>query len=211
MQIGDKIPFGVYEWRVLDIQNNSALIITEEVIERRPYHKTLIDITWADCDMRKYLNGEFYDKFSKEEKSRIITVINKTPDNPWFGTNGGEDTEDNIFNLTFEDVVCKYFGDSSALLYNRGKNQDYWFQRKDPNNNKRIAKYKGVIEKWHLRTPGKYQNRVANVGADGNNQYMSGSAHITGNPVKSYILEGKKAKDEDHMGVRPALWLKLQF
>ena len=77
MKTGDKIKFSRYEWRVLDIQENAALIITEEVIERRPYHNILMDITWADCDMRKYLNGEFYDKFTENEKSRIITVTNK--------------------------------------------------------------------------------------------------------------------------------------
>ena len=210
MQVSDIITFGKYSWRILDIQNNAALIITEEVIERHPYHNTLMPITWAECDMRKYLNGEFYDKFTDEEKSKIITVTNKTPDNPWFGTKGGDDTEDNIFNLTIEDVVCKYFGDSSALLYNRGKNQIYWFQRKDKNDILRRATYRGNPAQWHLRTPGRYQYRIANVG-------NCGSAHITGNEVKylsvkiSDIKHSKrrKAKDEDHMGIRPALWLKL--
>jgi hypothetical protein len=209
MQIADKILFNKYEWRVLDIKGNMALIITEGIIKCRPYHNILMDITWADSDMRKYLNSEFYDGFIDDEKSRIVAVINKTPDNPWFGTKGGEDTEDKIFNLTFEDVVSRYFGDSSALIYNRGKNQDYWFQRKDKNNNKRIAKYIGNEDiktsnknQWHLRTPGKYQNRIACVGT-------GGSAHITGNPVKSFILDGRKAKDIDHMGIRPALWLKF--
>ena len=212
MQVGDLIIFGKYEWRVLEIQNNSALIITEEVIARRPYHNILMDITWADCDMRKYLNGEFYDRFTEEEKSRIVTVINENPDNPWFGTKGGVDTEDKVFNLTIFDVVCKYFGDSSNLLYNRGKNQTYWFQRKDPNNNKRIAKHKGVNTQWHLRTPGRYQCGISNVGGDG-------SAHITGNGVKSLTVKisnvhhskRRKATDEDHMGIRPALWLKLEI
>ena len=38
MQIGDKIRFGRYDWRVLDIQNDMALIITDEIIEQRVYH-----------------------------------------------------------------------------------------------------------------------------------------------------------------------------
>ena len=38
IKIGSLLSFGSYNWRVLDIQNNTALIITEEIIEQRPYH-----------------------------------------------------------------------------------------------------------------------------------------------------------------------------
>jgi hypothetical protein len=31
MKIGDIIPFGEYNWRVLDVQGDRALIITEDV------------------------------------------------------------------------------------------------------------------------------------------------------------------------------------
>jgi hypothetical protein len=69
MQIGDILSFGSYKWRVLDIQNDTALIITEEIIEQRPYHDRYVDITWADCELRKYLNGEFYDKPESVQKT----------------------------------------------------------------------------------------------------------------------------------------------
>lgn len=35
---GAKIRFGKYDWYVLDEQDDRALIITEKVIEKRPYH-----------------------------------------------------------------------------------------------------------------------------------------------------------------------------
>ncbi|WMJ86047.1 DUF6273 domain-containing protein [Anaerocolumna sp. MB42-C2] len=31
-------------------------------------------MTWADCSLRKYLNSEFYSKFTVAEQSRIIPV-----------------------------------------------------------------------------------------------------------------------------------------
>lgn len=130
IKINSLITFGPYNWRVLDIQNNAALIITENIIEQRSYHDTYKEITWADCALRKYLNGEFYDKFTEAEKSRIDLVINRNLDNEWYGSKGGEDTEDRIFLLSIEEVVCHYFGDSSSRLYNKGKNQRYWFERK---------------------------------------------------------------------------------
>ena len=67
MQTGDKISFGSYEWRVLEVKNNTALIITEYIIEQRAYHNAYKDITWADCSLRKYLNNEFYDRFTAAE------------------------------------------------------------------------------------------------------------------------------------------------
>jgi len=134
MQIGDKINFNKFKWLVLDIKDGKALIITEGIIEHRRYHDAYKEITWAECSLRKYLNGEFYDRFSAADQSRIIPAINKNHDNQWYGTKGGEDTKDKIFLLSLEEVSCKYFGDSSSKLYSPRKNQRYWYERKDENN-----------------------------------------------------------------------------
>ncbi len=200
MQVGDKIIFGKYEWRVLDINNDTALIITEYIIEQRPYHDAYKDITWADCSLRKYLNGEFYDKFSAADRSRIIPVINRNPDNQWYGSKGGADTRDNIFLLSLEEVTCQYFGDSSSKLYNPKKNQRYWFERKDENNSKRITRLEGEewCNWWWLRTPGRVNIKTVYIHGDGN-------IGIQGNN----ILKGNIADGKCLGGVRPALWLKM--
>lgn len=202
IKIDSALSLGGYNWRVLDIQNNTALIITEDIIEQHPYHDAYKDITWADCALRKYLNGEFYDKFNETDKSRIIPVINKNLDNQWYGSKGGADTEDHIFLLSIEEV-CKYFGDSTSKLYNRGKNQRYWFERKDENNSKRIAKLLGKEGSWWwwLRSPGRVNVKAVYIfGTDGN-------IGIQGNNIlKGNISDGKCTG-----GVRPALWLKLEL
>ena len=201
MQAGDKISFGSYEWRVLEVQNNTALIITEYIIEQRAYHNAYKDITWADCSLRKYLNSEFYDKFTAADKSRIIPVINKNSDNQWYGTKGGEDTQDSIFLLSIEETVCRYFGDSSLKLYNPGKNQRYWFERKDENNSKRTARLENKKESswwWWLRSPGRVSIKAVYIHGDGN-------IGIQGNN----ILKGNISDGECKGGIRPALWLKL--
>ncbi|MGN6711455.1 DUF6273 domain-containing protein [Anaerocolumna jejuensis] len=200
MQVGDKIVFDKYEWRVLDIQNNAALVITEEIIEQRSYHDAYRDITWADCSLRKYLNGEFYNKFTTADKSRINPVINKNLDNQWYGSKGGADTRDYIFLLSLEEV-CTYFGDSLSKLQNRGKNQRYWFERKDENNSKRIARLQGKEWDWWwwLRSPGRVNVKAVYIfGTDGN-------IGIQGNN----ILKGNLSDGKCTGGVRPALWLKL--
>ena len=201
MQTGDKISFGSYEWRVLEVQNNTALIITEYIIEQRAYHNAYKDITWADCSLRKYLNSEFYDRFTAAEKSRIIPVLNKNPDNQWYGTKGGTDTQDSIFLLSIEETVCRYFGDSSSKLYSPGKNQRYWFERKDKNNSKRIARLEKRKEGswwWWLRSPGRVSIKAVYIHGDGN-------IGIQGNN----ILKGNISDGECKGGVRSALWLKF--
>ena len=199
--INSIISFGRYDWRVLDIQNDAALLITEDIIDQRPYHDAYKHITWADCALRKYLNGEFYDSFSDADKARIIPVINKNPDNQWYGSTGGEDTYDKIFLLSIEEVVCRYFGDSSSLLYNKGKNQIYWFERKDPNNSKRIARVhdNGYISWWWLRSPGRLNLKAVYIHGDGN-------IGIQGNN----ILKGNIGDGRCIGGVRPALWLRIE-
>jgi hypothetical protein len=200
MQVGDKIVFGQYEWRVLEIQNNVALIITEYIIEQRVYHESYKDITWADCSLRKYLNDEFYDKFIEADQSRIIPVINKNLDNQWYGSKGGTDSRDSIFLLSLEEVTCQYFGDSSSKLYKPGKNQRYWFERKDENNNKRIARLEGYTWStwWWLRSPGRVNVKAVYIHGDGN-------IGIQGNN----ILKGNLSDGKCLGGVRPALWVKL--
>ncbi len=201
MQVGDKISFGNYTWQVVDIQNDRALMITEHIIEQRPYHNAYVGITWADCSLRSYLNGEFYDRFCTEDKSRIVPVININSDNQWYGTNGGEDTRDRIFLLSMEEVVCLYFGDSSLKLYNPGRNQRYWFERKDENNRRRIARLEANKEQiwwWWVRTPGRVNVKAVYIHGDGN-------IGIQGNN----ILKGNIADGKCTGGVRPALWLKL--
>jgi len=201
--IGGAILFGGYNWRILDIKNNAALIITENIIEHRSYHDVYKDITWADCSLRKYLNGEFYDKFNDADKLRIIPVLNKNPDNQWYGSNGGADTKDSIFLLSIEEVVCQYFGDSSTKLYNPGKNQRYWFERKDENNSKRVARLEANNERiwwWGLRSPGRLNIKVVDIHGDGN-------IGIQGNN----ILKGNISDGRCTGGVRPAMWIKLDL
>lgn len=196
MQKGDIIRFGKYRWRVLDVGEKSALIMTEEMTELRAYHDKPGDVTWAECELRKYLNGDFFNSFTEEEKSRIIPTAVKNGDNPWFGTVGGEDTVDNIFLPSIEEAVCMYFGDSSANLRVPGGKYKYWFTRKDANNEKRMSTYLGHIWWWWLRSPGRKQVKAAyvhgdgNIGIQGNNALkcnLSGVYHPVNNDVRGGI------------------------
>ena len=151
-KVGDVIEFGDWNWRVLDVQDGKLLIITENSIEQRPYNVEQKEVTWETCTLRKYLNGEFYAKFSKEEQGRIAETKISNPNNPEHGANGGNDTTDKIFLLSIEEAR-KYFSSDSA----------------------RIAKYNNATWYWWLRSPGHDSLTAASVDYDGN-VYVYGDA-----------------------------------
>ena len=198
MQIGDKVSFGKHIWRVLDIRESSALIMTENIIETRSYHDRYAKTTWANCALRQYLNNEFYNQFTEYEKMQIVPIINQNPNNQWYGTDGGRDTQDNIFLLSLEEATCKYFGDSSVKLYNRNPKHKYWFQSKDENNHKRGTTFKGHKNSYWLRTPGRIGEKAVYIKGNG-------CVGIQGNNV----LEGNVSERDYFGGVRPVLWLRI--
>ena len=187
----DIVTFGNYRWRVLNINEGRALVITEEIIELRWYNNDFVEITWAECELRNYLNSDFRDTFNHDEKAKIIAVTNSNLNNQWFKTEGGIDTLDSIFLLSLEEV-CEYFGDSKEHLLNKGKQK--WLID-DENNRKRQAKYGSEYHWWRLRSPGYYGRTSASVNSNGN-------VYVRGN--------GVYGKPRDGGGVRPALWLKLE-
>jgi predicted cupin superfamily sugar epimerase len=138
---GATISFGGHNWIVLEvIDGNKALILSDRVIELRPYHSPYSSISWEKCELRQYLNGEFYEKtFSAEEKRRIIeTEIG----------NKGNNTKDKIFLLSSGEVsISKYFkDDSERITLDRNTAEVCW---------------------WWLRSPGSFSYFAAYVDNDG--------------------------------------------
>ena len=67
-RIGDRdYPFGGNTWHVLDIQDGEALLLMNEIHEKRWYHYVNVPISWERCDLRKYLNDVYLGTFSKED------------------------------------------------------------------------------------------------------------------------------------------------
>jgi DNA-directed RNA polymerase subunit RPC12/RpoP len=185
--IGSIHKFANIDWRVLDVdkQNNKALLISEEILEKCPYNDKPLSITWENCTLCKYLNGEFLDKLGAAN-SAIAETRNNNPNNQWFGAPGGNATNDKVFLLSL-DEVCRYFGDSTVNL--RRKSGLFI---SDENNPKRVANYGSKAALWWwLRSPGITSTSAAGVIYDGR-------VFVCGSNV-----------DIDSGGVRPALWLNL--
>jgi len=186
-EVGETITFGDYGWKALDVKDGKILLLSELILEERRYSEKRNDVTWETCEIRQYLNGEFYESFGKS-RGKIVKAANANPDNPWFGTAGGGDTEDYIFLLSLGEVA-QYFGDSGKLDY---PPEGFNLAMDDGFNSARIANKKdGKADWWWLRTPGGLSDGAAFVSAEG-------TVYISGNSV-----ETKSG------GVRPAMWVDL--
>ena len=199
---GDKYEFGHYPkerdgkdepllWRVLDVdaEKGRALLITENLIDCRKYHEKLKDITWEECDLRKWMNGEFIDRaFDIEDLGKIAEMPIMNPDNPEYGTKGGRATTDKVFALSIDEAE-KYFRDdvdrrAAVTPYARRQgsycDKDYKSSDGQP------------VGGWWLRSPGNSSGSASIVDSDG------GGVGRVGFKVNFYLVS-----------VRPALWLNL--
>jgi len=197
------VKLGGIDWRVLDVKNDKALLISEKVLEKRKYNAEEKYITWENCTLRKYLNGEIYDNLGAA-KAAVVETRNSNTNNPWYETNGGSATTDKVFLLSL-DEVCRYFGDSTGYLNKKHITSNGWLE--DSYKNARIAKdSKGETRDWWLRSPGQHGDLATYVSSYG------------GVVVRGSFVDGgedalRRARSTDYYDgivyVRPALWLKL--
>jgi hypothetical protein len=216
---GGKIYFGGYDWYVLERQSGRTLVITEKIISSRPYHHAEGKIAWETCDLRGYLNGEFYSSFDSADRKRIVEVSNENPDNPWYGTRGGNPTRDKIFLLGIAEII-KYFGDSGQIKTRYMYPSPYGDWCKDEflpwiddrfNINRRAVDEEGVCAHYWLRSPGSNERVTTNIMGFCGDGFDQGCINIMGclDMVDGHFLLESSGTDSltNPGGVRPAMWL----
>lgn len=180
--------FGRYKderikWRVLDIQDERALLLSENALVAMPYNNDHEAVTWSECTLRKWLNGDFLNTaFDPAERVYIFEVLLANEDNPRNGMPGGPDTQDKVFCLSINEVLT-YFEhpwDRVCFSTHYAKENGAWAEG-------RGAGY------WWLRSQGVDVDVAAYVNPCGNIEACGRSISLSG------------------FGVRPALWLNLHF
>ncbi len=120
------------KWRVLSVdENNNALIVADKNLDCKPYNETYTDVTWETSTLRSWLNGygtdsnvdgidysadNFIDTaFTEEEQEAINTTTVVNNDNPSYGTEGGNNTEDKVYLLSIEEASNVEYGFDSTF------------------------------------------------------------------------------------------------
>ena len=197
LRVGDKLRYGAFPqgskgeiqplmWRVLAVEKDKALIITEQLIDTMQYNSFSDDITWEQCSLRFWLNNTFITSaFGGSLPRRVMVTTNDNPDNPKHGTEGGAPTEDKVFLLSVEEAE-KYFKDNAdrmAGVTEYAQKQGAWVSNDYllPNGEKA-----GL---WWLRSPGYISHTASRVLINGDINSHGGS-----------IVR-------ENVAVRPAMWI----
>ena len=140
-KVGDIITLGTYpqgakeevkpiEWRVLDVKNGQALVISEYALDCKPFNDIKASVTWETCTLRKWLNDDFYDKaFNGEDKAKITTTTVTADKNPSYNTPQGSSTHDKVFLLSVKETEKLFLNaterecEGTAYCHNRGAYQ----------------------------------------------------------------------------------------
>ena len=194
LNVGDIITFGAYQWKVLDVKSDRALILAERSIGEMRYSTSDSMTKWRTSAVRTWLQEHLASNaFNDEERTRAIEVINKPDPNPYYDyVDDDQDVRDRIFLLTAKEVV-QYFGDSGQLGTSANLNDQY--------NANRIIEHSTIDEDhvWWLRTSGRslgFQPIVTHIGVI----YLGGVPAAP--PTPDY-------PGNTRPGVRPAMWIKM--
>ena len=176
------------KWRVLSVNGSDAFLLADQNLDAKPYNEEYTDVTWATCTLRTWLNDTFLNTaFTSAEQAAIKNTSVVNDDNPYHGTEGGENTTDKVYLLSIAEVsntAYGFNGDFQTSSETReAKNTAY-------------AKECGALESeggcwWWLRSPGLDSKGASSV-------YYYGR----GNTIGYLVYDDSKA-------VRPALHLNL--
>ena len=191
LKTGDLVEFGSYpqtadgksmpiRWKVLEIRDGKALLITEKLLDYRRFNDRLTEITWENCTLRTWMNGEFLTQaFDAGNRARVVPVTLRNDGTRVPGSSFYHPTRDQVFALSAEEAE-RYLTsakDMTAVTTDYAHTKHFDFDDRSDN--------------WWLRTSGADNRTAVCVN-------HSGVLNKSGFSVNYY-----------NVAVRPALWLKL--
>ena len=197
MAAGGTVVFGSFEqdnnpyngkepivWKVLMIYDGRALLLSQNLLEAMPFNYMQTSAGWEGSSIRSWLNGTFYnDAFSAEEKGFISQTWISNPGNPAFGTPGGNNTFDNVFLLSMDELKTYFPSEGS--------------RKASPTNVARSHGAYGTADVncawWWLRSPGQSSLCATSVNSIG------------------VLLNTGPLVNDTTGGIRPAIWVNLGY
>ncbi|MBQ7567736.1 hypothetical protein IJT17_02920 [bacterium] len=191
---GDIIELGSYpfaadgqpqaiKWAVLGRSDEGLLALSVYGLEARCYHGHEQDITWRDCDLRRWLNQDFLRQaFSEAERGELMLTEVFNDGNEEYDTDGGEDTEDRVFVLSLYEFEEFCAGGELAVCLPSPYARERGMKHADSE-----SEEQGAGGWWWLRTPGSEGDFALEVGGYGEVGEEGTPVHWSGGLVRPAI------------------------
>jgi len=191
------------KWRVLSVKGQDAFLMSDQILDHRLYNKnsyshndssspSALNKSWADSDIRSWLNKTFMKAaFTAEEQKAITTTKVKTSGSPISGIDGNRDTSDKIYLPSFEEVSNTAYGFPVDYTMKsearKAANTTYLAQKLldlelNIGNKRELKDFLGY-DAWWLRNPAResckmYINVKGKHGADGRGRHSHDAAGV---------------------------------
>ena len=198
IKVGDCVEFGCYyqensgdktpiEWLVLQKSGARVLLISRYALDCEPYDDG-DNVTWENCDLRKWLSEEFLKTaFTEAEQEKIAVTKLANDNNAEFNTSGGNSTEDRVFCLSLEEAESLFEGDEARKCVPTS----YAAEKGCDKSKFSLVDGRGCCS-WWLRTPNRTQKDVLTTDEHG----RLGSRTL-------YVWD----IDSKSIAVRPVIWV----
>ena len=115
------------QWKVITVEGNRALLVSEKILDCKPYNTVYTNTTWEKSSIRSWLNNSFYNNaFTDDEKRLILETDIKPEKDTIYDTYGdlGNATQDHVFllsrnemnkyNIKYNCTTTQYAGNQGA-------------------------------------------------------------------------------------------------
>lgn len=210
--VGDTVCFGYYEcfkenyrnvmskisWKVLAKTQGRALLISDRILDVVTYSSS--DGTWAKSRLREWCQKLYAKNFTNDERQYIFTTNVRTPD-----IQNGAITQDKIFCLSATEIqtYMPNTRDRFTEMTDCAKERHFtawecWVE---------CVPYGRRLDGWWTRSTGK-SPRNASCVLD--HFLTSHRANTLGIPINDSRKIYSEAFQDCPMGIRPALWVKIE-
>lgn len=200
------------KWRVLFVEGNDAFLIADQNLDVQNYNETKVSVTWEKSTIRSWLNGyggssnvcnkdytgnNFINRaFTETEKNAILTANLVNANNQKYGTKGGNNTQDKVFLLSFDEITNVSYG----LCLPQKDNDKYPGYDSRKRTNTAYVEAGGTMKSefvndkeevyhwsWWLRSPGMYATRAMDISELGFISEAGGPVNQNGGTVRRLV------------------------
>ena len=180
------------EWIVMEVKDNKCLLVSKHSLDCKPYNDVDTSMTWEKCSLRHWLNNTFLRAAfsSTEQEAILLTSVDNGSDHiaPGCSTEGGNNTEDKVFLLSYKEAEKLYFDNNDDRMCTP---TDFAISEgASTYDDEQIVDGRGTGS-WWLRSPGAKQNYADMIAC-----YGGSYAHCEIN--------------QKMHGVRPVIWIDLK-